>query len=215
LTCTAATATGVPPVAVVEAKQSKSKEPRTLKPENLEPTPEPKPQPTPMAIDKAKGLDGSKRICKDCGEPLLRGVNHLMVCKGVSLPPTQMVEADGKKRESIVVERKTSPATPLVSPRAADPPRVVEPTAPPTVCLRCGAADGKHVNDPGMVCPVLKAKMMREGMATSPDSTPCRFCGKAPRRNPTSDYCMGCWNERQRTGLRPKFMDEIAKGISQ
>lgn len=30
--------------------------------------------------------------------------------------------------------------------------------AAPTLCLRCGEANGKHVNQPGMVCPVLKAK---------------------------------------------------------
>jgi hypothetical protein len=30
--------------------------------------------------------------------------------------------------------------------------------AAPTLCLRCGEANGKHVNQPGMVCPTLKAK---------------------------------------------------------
>jgi hypothetical protein len=123
------TATGVPPVTVEtikskESKEPKTLEPRTLEPRTLEPTPEPKPQPTLMAIDQ--GVKAGIKRCKDCGEPLLRGVNHLLTCsKALGLPPTQMGEADRQKRgESIVVERKTPPtATPFVAPRSADPPR--------------------------------------------------------------------------------------------
>jgi hypothetical protein len=32
------------------------------------------------------------------------------------------------------------------------------PSSAPAPCLRCGGTNGKHVNQPGMVCPVLKAK---------------------------------------------------------
>jgi hypothetical protein len=193
-------ATGVPPVMVEAPNKSKeskeSKEARTLKPENLEPKPrrfppmatfpEPEPEPKPqMAIDKSKGLAGSKRVCKDCGEPLLRGVNHLLVCKGVGLPPTQIGETDGKNRESIVVEEKTPPtATPDVAPRAAAPPAS-------SWCPRCGVSGGKHANEPpDLVCPVLKANGAKA-------SIPCIACNKAPRRHPTSDYCQGCWDLRQ------------------
>jgi hypothetical protein len=127
--------TGVPPVKETPALKTKNEEqtlePRTLKPENLEPenlepTPEPKPQPTPMA--KA----GSKR-CKDCGEPLLRGVNHLLACSPVGTKPTQMGETDGKNRESIVMER----TTPFVVPRAADPPARLR-----QKCDACGRWEG-------------------------------------------------------------------------
>jgi hypothetical protein len=234
LTCAISYSTGVPPVEE-ETKQSKSKEgepKKNLEPktENLKPArrfpsmatfpePEPEPKPTPVA---AIGKAGSKRVCKDCGEPLLRGVNHLLVCKGKGLLPNQMVEADRQKRgESIVMEK----TTPLVAPRAADPP-----ATPSGYCLRCGYTDGKHVNEPGMVCPVLKAKAAAglkppiplaadrkeiDNISTpAPASIPCQFCGKAPRRNPSSDYCLGCWDLRKRTGIIPKLMDETTAGIN-
>jgi hypothetical protein len=126
LSFVSSTATGVPPVKETAALKSKeSKEPKTLEPlepRTLEPTP--KPTPPPVA-DKGLGGNRSKRVCKDCGEPLLRGVNHLLTCsKALGLPPNQMGEADRQKRgESIAVERKAPPtATPDVSPRSSAPP---------------------------------------------------------------------------------------------
>jgi hypothetical protein len=48
-------------------------------------------------------------------------------------------------------------------------------------------------------------------LAQSPASAdpPCRVCQKVPRRTPSSDYCQGCWDERERTGIVPKLADEI------
>lgn len=124
LSSSSSVATGVLPVE--ETAALKSKEPKTLEPlEPLEPrTLEPTPKPTPPPVAD-KGLGGSKRVCKDCGEPLLRGVNHLLSCsKAFGLPPNQMGEADRQKRgESIAVERKAPPtATPDVSPHSSAPP---------------------------------------------------------------------------------------------
>jgi hypothetical protein len=117
------TATGVPPVQVVDPPEKAGKpKDENLKPRTIEPKPEPKPtQPTPIA----KYQPHPKRVCRDCGEPLLRGVNHLLSCsKALGLPPTQMGEADRQKRgESIAVEGKTPPtATPDVAHRSQDPP---------------------------------------------------------------------------------------------
>jgi hypothetical protein len=90
-----------------------------------------------------------------------------------------------EEQESIVVEEKTPPtATPDVAPRAAAPPAS-------SWCPRCGVSGGKHANEPpDLVCPALKANGAKA-------SIPCIACGKTPRRNPSSDYCRGCWDLRQ------------------
>jgi hypothetical protein len=42
--------------------------------------------------------------------------------------------------------------------KAGRKPTPITSSAPSGYCPRCGEANGKHVNQPGMVCPVLKAK---------------------------------------------------------
>src|SRR5580704_9581882 len=74
LSSSSSVATGVPPVEETAALKSKeSKKPRTLKPENLEPTPVPTPK---------------VKACPKCGLPWSRGKNH--VCTDANqTTPTQ------------------------------------------------------------------------------------------------------------------------------
>jgi hypothetical protein len=183
-------ATGVPPV----AGESKSKEVRQTE------TLEPKPKPTPH---------GKRKSCPNCGEPLQRDVNHFLECQvakgrssldefqGDMVPIPKLDPMDEMDFEDDGYHGQ--PLFPsLNSPQAEEARQRVEAVGQ-TVQSR--VAEGK----------TTATATTSYGQPPVSADPPCQVCGKAPRRNPTSDYCIDCWDERQRTGVIPKFAADEAR----
>jgi hypothetical protein len=174
-----------------EVGQTKNLELRTV---------EPKPTPTPH---------GQSKSCSDCGEPLQRDVNHFLVCKVAKgnseldeylgdMPPCPNLDGIG---ELMNFDKDDDyDGTPLF-PFGQKP-------------------NGKKAEEAKQRVEAVGQKteesIMEEGR-TTPTATHahnnvppiCTVCAKSPCRSLTSDYCIDCWNERQRTGVIPKFVDEI------
>lgn len=201
--------TGVPPV----AGESKSKE---AEPEDLTPVEPVEAKPTPVPTPAPHGQKNLK-VCPKCTEPWSRYKNH--VC---SMPDSLMLKQDmdeytmGDWKPSVMDDSQApydrdwahhaEPLFPsLNSPQAEEARKRVE---------AAGQKSEESIMAEGRTTTRTNASTAQPPVAPAPLS-PCMVCAKAPVRSETSDYCLDCWNERQRTGVIPKFVDEIRPtGIS-
>jgi hypothetical protein len=220
--------TGLRPVAatpsktVVRVEDRENREPKTL-----EPTAKPIALPTPEADAHGQdpnsgthsgtygGTHGGQvgksgkpngRVCKDCGQPLLRNVNHFLNCT-VAKGRSDMDEYLGDMLprptplEEIEFDNRDWGLSPFeILGKAAQASK----SGGSAVSQSNGseASEGKNNSQPLAQSPYSAAPL-------------CCFCAKAPARSSTSDYCKDCWDDRQRTGIIPKFMGETRPtGIS-
>jgi hypothetical protein len=152
--------TGVPPVAEIggskDVEQTDNLEPKTV---------EPKP------IPHTHG----RKSCPDCGEPLQRDVNHLLVCKEALQSMDMEFEFDGYHAEALF-------PGPL-GPQAEGARQRVE--AERQKEIESILADGR-------------ARATTTAFAQPPvaPTSLCMVCAKAPVRSETSDYCLDCWDKR-------------------
>jgi hypothetical protein len=215
--------TGVPPVTfttsktVVRVEERENREPKTV-----EPTAKPIALPTPEADAHGQapnsGTHGgqvgkSGRVCKDCGQPLLRNVNHFLSCpiaKGRSdmdeylgdmLSRPKPFEGIGETMEFEDRDWGLSPFDRLLAKGATTSKQ---------------GREGDAAKQKGVQSVVMDERTTATATprAQSPDSAAplyfCMVCYKVPVRSSTSDHCTDCWNNGKPYPIPKGAMPQLA-----
>jgi hypothetical protein len=144
--------------------------------EDLKPAePEPKPKPTPHG----------QRTCPKCDEPWSRHGNH--ICKGIAAQSKPMEE----EMEFEDWDYDCEPLFPKIE--SGEARRRVEAER-----QRSAANLGRDVR----ATPTPTA-LDNSPRSAAPPIYLCMLCEKAPCRSPTSDHCVGCWNNGKPIGKIP------------
>jgi len=167
------------------------------KTENREPkTVEAKPKPSPEPSPKAKAHGHNS--CPDCKEPLKRDVNHFLTCS----------YAKGRSDED-EYQGDFVPFKPMVEDMPLNPDGSIDLDkwryGKDEGCGAGSKTDGKTVGQKSVQSTVGEGKptpLLNPPIAPAPLYL-CMVCGKEPCKSPTSDYCVGCWNNGNLLGTIP------------